>query len=125
MSRQKILLTICAFGFIGLLGAQDRDVHATNPLSRRAHVPAKEYVVTKLIRVYDGYTFLAELSIDGVVHHKKVGVRLSQIDTPKIAGRCFKEKRMALAARKRLFGILYGSFVIRVVSYGRGYYTRK
>lgn len=60
---------------------------------------ASETTVTKIVSVYDGDTFRADLSAPFVGRQLNVPIRVRHVDTPEIKGKCQAEKQQAKAAR--------------------------
>tara|TARA_S200002703_G_scaffold16715_2_gene13917 strand:- start:665 stop:1078 length:414 start_codon:yes stop_codon:yes gene_type:complete len=64
------------------------------------------------IRVIDGDT----------VHIAGEKIRILDLDTPEMRGKCDAEKRLALLAKKRLQQLMSGPY--RIERHGKGYYGR-
>jgi endonuclease YncB( thermonuclease family) len=80
--------------------------------------------VDKVISVYDGDTFRANLNSGHPLISKNIRIRLSGIDTPEIKGKCFREKELAKRARDYLRYRLNMSKNIVLQNIQRGKYFR-
>tara|TARA_Y100001935_G_C16910158_1_gene315810 strand:+ start:51 stop:482 length:432 start_codon:yes stop_codon:yes gene_type:complete len=57
-------------------------------------------LVDKIISVYDGDTFRANIESWPDIIGKNISIRLNGTDTPEIKGKCAKERKIALEAKK-------------------------
>ena len=80
--------------------------------------------VSKVISVYDGDTFRADLTGYPDIIGKSIPIRLNGIDTPEVRGQCPKEKELALEAREALTRLLFRANDIKLKNVRRGKYFR-
>lgn len=88
---------------------------------------SKEYgdlMVTKVISIYDGDTFRANLAGVHPLIGQNVSIRVSGVDTPEIRGKCHKEKQLARLAKQATVGFLRSAKVIELKNISRGKYFR-
>ena len=80
--------------------------------------------VSKVISVYDGDTFRANIENIPPILGQNIAIRVNGIDTPEIRGKCQKEKDLAIKARDFVRGILLEAKVIQLNHIQRGKYFR-
>lgn len=86
---------------------------------------SKKYIITKIISVYDGDTFRADLDCQEEIFCKNIPIRLKGIDAPEMKGKCKKEKALAIKARDYLRGKLEDEDeIIELRNIERGKYFR-
>ena len=90
---------------------------------------ATEYVtvtvtVSKVINVYDGYTFRVNIDSLTPLVSKKIPIILNRINTPDIQGKCQYEKDLALKARDFVRNKLDNAKEIKLTKLQRGKYFR-
>ena len=82
-------------------------------------------IVDKVIRVYDGDTFFADIQSLSSIAGENIGIRVSGIDTPEIKGsKCKKEKELAIEAKQAVVNLLGSASIIRLDEIQRGKYFR-
>ena len=90
-------------------------------------VHATEYgsaVVAKIISVYDGDTFRADIANWQAIAGQNIGIRVNGIDTPEIRGKCPQEKELAIQARDVARQVLQDASVVELRHIQRGKYFR-
>ena len=88
---------------------------------------APEYgtvTVSKVISVYDGDTFRADIESLPPIVGKNIPIRLNGVDTPEIRGKCQYEKDLALKARDFVRNKLANAKEIKLTKLQRGKYFR-
>jgi endonuclease YncB( thermonuclease family) len=88
---------------------------------------APEYgtvTVSKVISVYDGDTFRADIDSLPPIVGKNIPIRLNGVDTPEIRGKCQYEKDLALKARDFVRNKLANAKEIKLTKLQRGKYFR-
>ena len=80
--------------------------------------------VSKVTSIYDGDTFRANLKDVHPLIGKRIGIRVSGVDTPEIKGKCFKEKMLAQKAKQFTVSILRSAKRIELRNVKRGKYFR-
>ena len=81
-------------------------------------------IVSKVISVYDGDTFRANIDDLPPIIGQNIAIRVNGIDTPEIRGKCKKEKELAINARDFVRGLLSKAKVIELTNIARGKYFR-
>jgi micrococcal nuclease len=56
--------------------------------------------ISKIIKVYDGDTFYADIEGWHDIVGKRIGIRITGIDTSKIRTKCNNEKQLSRTARR-------------------------
>ena len=88
---------------------------------------APEYgtvTVSKVISVYDGDTFRADIDSLPPIVGKNIAIRLNGVDTPEIRGKCEYEKDLAVKARDFVRNKLANAKEIKLTKLQRGKYFR-
>ena len=88
---------------------------------------ATEYgtvTVSKVISVYDGDTFRVNIDSLPPIVGKNIPIRLNEVDTPEIQGKCQYEKDLALEARDFVRSKLANAKEIKLNKLQRGKYFR-
>ncbi|MDC3315572.1 thermonuclease family protein [Candidatus Thioglobus sp.] len=88
---------------------------------------ATEYgtvTVSKVISVYDGDTFRADIDSLPPIVGKNIPIRLNGVDTPEIQAKCQYEKDLALEARDFVRSKLANAKEIKLNKLQRGKYFR-
>jgi micrococcal nuclease len=88
---------------------------------------APEYgtvTVSKVISVYDGDTFRADIDSLPPIVGKNIPIRLNGVDTPEIQGKCEYEKDLAIKARDFVRNKLANAKEIKLNNLQRGKYFR-
>jgi endonuclease YncB( thermonuclease family) len=88
---------------------------------------APEYgtvTVSKVISVYDGDTFRADIDSLPPIVGKNIPIRLNGVDTPEIQGKCQYEKDLAVKARDFVRNKLANAKEIKLTKLQRGKYFR-
>ena len=80
--------------------------------------------VREVTSIYDGDTFRANLSGLHPLISKRIGIRVSGIDTPEMRGECDKEKKLAREAKQFTVNFLRSSNDIELRNVKRGKYFR-
>ncbi len=80
--------------------------------------------VSEVTSIYDGDTFRANLSNLHPLISKRIGIRVSGIDTPEMRGKCDKEKKLAREAKQFTVNFLRFSSDIELRNVKRGKYFR-
>lgn len=80
--------------------------------------------VSRIISVYDGDTFRADIDSLPSIVGKNISIRINGIDTPEIRGRCQYEKELALKARDFVKKRLFSAREIKLSNIQRGKYFR-
>ncbi len=76
-------------------------------------------VPARVVRVVDGDTLLIRARI-WLGQEVETRLRLANIDTPELKGRCERERKLALAARHFVIGkVGGGSVILRDIQYGK------
>ena len=109
---RNITTTISALIAISLI-ALTANTHALEP-----------FKVSKIISVYDGDTF--RVNIDGIhpLIGDNIGIRVNNVDTPEIKGKCPSEKKLAIKARDFVASRLKSAKEVLLVNPKRGKYFR-
>jgi len=81
-------------------------------------------IVSKIISVYDGDTF--RVNIDGIhpLIGDNIGIRVNNVDTPEIKGKCPSEKKLAIKSRDFVANRLNSAREVLLVNPKRGKYFR-
>lgn len=90
-------------------------------------IEAKDYgsaVIDKVISVYDGDTFRANIKGFQAIVGENISIRINAVDTAEIRGKCNKEKSLAIQAREFTKVKLDQAEVIRLENIKRGKYFR-
>ena len=84
----------------------------------------ESFKVSKIISVYDGDTF--RVNIDGIhpLIGDNIGIRVNNIDTPEIKGKCPSEKQLAIKARDFVASRLNSAKEVLLINPKRGKYFR-
>ena len=85
---------------------------------------ANAVVVDSVDRIYDGDTITVTVKKWPKVFGDRIGVRIRGIDAPEIRGKCAKEKRKALEAKRVVVDMIKGGEVVQVEDIERGKYFR-
>lgn len=80
--------------------------------------------VSKVISVYDGDTFRVNIDSLPPIIGQNIAIRVNDIDTPEIRGKCQKEKELAINARDFVRSLLSKAKVIKLTNIARGKYFR-
>lgn len=83
-----------------------------------------DILVSKVISVYDGDTFRANLNSGHPLISKNIRIRLNGIDTPELRSKCWKEKQRAKRARDYLSYRIKMSDKVVLRNIQRGKYFR-
>ena len=81
-------------------------------------------VVERVISIYDGDTFRADIKGYPPIVGKRMAIRINGIDTPELKARCEKEKILARAAKKVTVNMLRNAHKIELRNIKRGKYFR-
>ena len=85
---------------------------------------SKSYTVEKIISVYDGDTFRADIKGLPDIIGKNIAIRILGIDTPEIKGKCEEEKIVAIKARDFARKALFNANKITLKNLKRDKYFR-
>ena len=85
---------------------------------------SKSYTVEKIISVYDGDTFRADIKGLPDIIGKNIAIRILGIDTPEIKGKCEEEKVVAIKARDFSRKALFNAKTITLKNLKRDKYFR-
>ena len=85
---------------------------------------SKSYTIEKIISVYDGDTFRADIKGLPDIIGKNIAIRILGIDTPEIKGKCKKEKIIAIKAREFTRKSLFNAKTITLKNLKRDKYFR-
>ena len=85
---------------------------------------SKSYTVEKIISVYDGDTFRADIRGLPDIIGKNIAIRILGIDTPEIKGKCEEEKVIAIKARDFARKALFNAKIITLKNLKRDKYFR-
>ena len=80
--------------------------------------------VSKIVRVYDGDTFFANIDGWPPLIGKVIGVRVAGIDTPELRTKSASEKQRAIEARALASKMLRGATVVELCNIRRDKYFR-
>ena len=80
--------------------------------------------VEQVTSIYDGDTFRANLKDVHPLIGKRIGIRVSGVDTPEMRGKCQKEKDLARQAKKITVNFLRKAKKIELRNVKRGKYFR-
>ncbi len=83
-----------------------------------------EEVIAEVTSIYDGDTFKANISDYPAIIGKHISVRVNGIDTPKLHGKCDKEKQLAIKAKQFTVEQLRAAKSITLKNIKRGKYFR-
>lgn len=83
-----------------------------------------QLTIKQITSVYDGDTFRANIHNVHPLIGERISIRLSNIDTPEIRGKCKKEKRMAQQAKQFTVQSLRTAKKIVLKNVTRGKYFR-
>lgn len=81
-------------------------------------------IIEKVVSVYDGDTFRANISGYPDIVGKNMPIRVNGIDTPEIRGKCPAEKVLALKAKALTVSLLAQGEHIQLKNIKRGKYFR-
>ena len=82
------------------------------------------YTIEKIISVYDGDTFRADIRGLPEIIGKNIAIRILGIDTPEIKGKCEEEKIVAIKARDFARKALFSAKTITLKNLKRDKYFR-
>ena len=82
------------------------------------------YTIEKIISVYDGDTFRADIRGLPDIIGKNIAIRILGIDTPEIKGKCEEEKIVAIKARDFSRKALFNAKTITLKNLKRDKYFR-
>lgn len=71
-------------------------------------------VPVRVVRIIDGDTFVADVLLDNDIKIKTVSVRLRNVDTPELHGKCEDEIKQAKYAKQRLGELLPENSIIEI-----------
>ncbi|MBI80264.1 MAG: thermonuclease family protein [Pseudomonadota bacterium] len=80
--------------------------------------------IDKLISVYDGDTFRADIDSYPPIIGKNIRIRIKDIDAPEISAQCEIEKKIAIKARDRTKKLLESAIVVELRNIERGNFFR-
>lgn len=83
-----------------------------------------DVVINEVTSVYDGDTFRANIESFHPVIGKRIGIRVSGVDTPEMKGKCKKEKKLARRAKQFTVSFLRNAKTIELKNIKRGKYFR-
>ena len=83
---------------------------------------AKDYNNVEYIKNYDGDTITVNLPCDDELYCKNMKVRVNNVDTPEIRGKCYYEKKIAIKAK--IFVAMFLEHNIILKNCKRGKYFR-
>lgn len=83
-----------------------------------------DVLVSKVVRVYDGDTFFADIDAYPDIIGKEMGIRIRGIDTPEIRTRSENEKALAQRAQATADSILTKAKVVILHDVSQGKYFR-
>ena len=84
----------------------------------------ESYKIEKIISVYDGDTFRADIRGLPDIIGKNIAIRILGIDTPEIKGKCEEEKIVAIKARDFARKALFNAKIITLKNLKRDKYFR-
>lgn len=82
------------------------------------------YTVTKLISVYDGDTFKANINSKDIWFGTNMSIRIKGIDTPEMTSKIVTEKAMAVEARRVVDSLLTAAETIYLTDCTKDKYFR-
>ena len=85
---------------------------------------SESYTIEKIISVYDGDTFRADIRGLPDIIGKNIAIRILGIDTPEIKGKCEEEKVVAIKARDFSRKALFNAKTITLKNLKRDKYFR-
>ena len=85
---------------------------------------SESYTIEKIISVYDGDTFRADIRGLPDIIGKNIAIRILEIDTPEIKGKCEEEKVVAIKARDFSRKALFNAKTITLKNLKRDKYFR-
>ena len=85
---------------------------------------SESYTIEKIISVYDGDTFRANIKGLPDIIGKNIAIRILGIDTPEIKGKCEEEKVVAIKARDFSRKALFNAKTITLKNLKRDKYFR-
>ena len=85
---------------------------------------SESYTIEKIISVYDGDTFRADIRGLPDIIGKNIAIRILGIDTPEIKGKCEEEKIVAIKARDFARKALFNAKTITLKNLKRDKYFR-
>ena len=85
---------------------------------------SESYTIEKIISVYDGDTFRANIIGLPDIIGKNIAIRILGIDTPEIKGKCEEEKVVAIKARDFARKALFNAKTITLKNLKRDKYFR-
>ena len=85
---------------------------------------SESYTIEKIISVYDGDTFRADIRGLPDIIGKNIAIRILGIDTPEIKGKCEEEKIVAIKARDFSRKALFNAKIITLKNLKRDKYFR-
>ena len=85
---------------------------------------SESYTIEKIISVYDGDTFRADIKGLPDIIGKNIAIRILGIDTPEIKGKCEEEMIVAIKAREFARKALFNAKTITLKNLKRDKYFR-
>lgn len=85
----------------------------------------KAFLILAVLSVYDGDTFRANIDCTTQIFCNNISIRIKDIDTPEIRGKCPEEKEKAQQAKQDLQSFLAKDFdSLRIEKVSKGKYFR-
>ena len=81
-------------------------------------------LVSRVIRVIDGDTFVVDIDQFPDLIGKHISVRVNGINTPELRGKCEREKELAIKTKERVESLLKTSDTIVLENLSRGSFFR-
>lgn len=81
-------------------------------------------IIDEVTSIYDGDTFKANIKGYPDIIGKRITIRINDIDTPEMRGKCAKEKKLARLAKQATVTMLRSAKVIELKNLKRGKYFR-
>lgn len=122
MSKKILIAIIFAVSTIPMLIAKTS--LGWDDSKSRAQKIYGDAVVTKVISVYDGDTFRANIAGLPPIIGENMPIRLGSVDTPEIRDKDPKKKQKAIIARNFVRNLLYNAKSITLKNLRRGKYFR-
>jgi len=125
----KLISVLFLFSLLSLSGCANTTPFITYDILYEVKKPLyyKDMVVSKIISVYDGDTFRADLTSQKelpALISKNISIRLNGIDTPEIRGSSIRLTSIAKKAKKHTYNRLTNGNVIILKNIQRGMYFR-
>ncbi len=94
------------------------------PFLTHAKAEFGDVQISRVVSVYDGDTFRVDIDHWPALVGKNAPIRVKQVDTPEMRGKCALEKNMAKQAKRFTLQLLAKATEIELINIERGKYFR-